>query len=259
MENWKGKVVVVAGGSSGLGLAIAKAFVPLGASVVLLARDAQRLAQVVEKLNECDANPATGMVVDATNESAVADAVSEIQNLHGRIDAWINAIGQSVRTRFADAKVADYRRLMEQNFFGSLIAQPRSLACTRKGVWKSGKYWFPSVKNRLALYCALRDSQTCAGGILSSTSTGRSAQRPFPVCLPRPNSTRRSVAQVCGASGWAARGRKKTGCWGAASRHRSRLAGQKNNLGLREKKKRIGRPGQVSLSICASAGCTVAR
>ncbi len=132
MENWKDKVVVVAGGSSGLGLAIAKAYIQLGASVVLLARDARRLAQVAEKLNENGVNPATGMVVDATNESAVADAVSEIQNLHGRIDVWINAIGQSIRTSFADAKVADYRQLMEQNFFGSLIASLAALPALEK-------------------------------------------------------------------------------------------------------------------------------
>ena len=49
MASWKNKVVVVTGGSDGLGLALAREFARRGARVVLLARDESRLKKIVEQ------------------------------------------------------------------------------------------------------------------------------------------------------------------------------------------------------------------
>jgi NADP-dependent 3-hydroxy acid dehydrogenase YdfG len=49
MSDWKGKVAVITGGSSGLGLTIARQLLAAGAHVVLAARDSQRLERLVGK------------------------------------------------------------------------------------------------------------------------------------------------------------------------------------------------------------------
>lgn len=120
MVNWNDKVVIVAGGSSGLGLAVAQAFLRRGARVRLLARNAQRLNNVVAELNKSNDDRASGNSVDATNEQDVLAVASQIATDYGRIDVWVNAIGQSIRTSFSEADGADYRRLMDQNFFATL-------------------------------------------------------------------------------------------------------------------------------------------
>ena len=98
-------VVVVAGGSRGLGLRIADGFGKANsAKVVVLARDKQRLAAAVEELKESlagivDQDP-LGYDVDATDESAVTQVVQTIVKQHGRIDVWVNAVGKSTRVDF---------------------------------------------------------------------------------------------------------------------------------------------------------------
>jgi short-subunit dehydrogenase len=138
MTNWNGKVVVVTGGSSGLGRQIAAEFLRCGCHVVCLARDAVKLNAAAEELKEVQslnslsgANPqngpsdkATGSVscvaADVTDDASVAAAVAEIKQSHGQIDVWINNVGRSLRISLADATVSDYRELMEINFISAI-------------------------------------------------------------------------------------------------------------------------------------------
>ena len=131
---YSGKVVVVAGGSKGLGMAIAKAFSANGAIVVLLARSKERLESAATFLNSLGGVAETYFFsVDLTQGPQVEQVVLEIRKRHGQIDVWVNAVGQSIRTSFDDCSVQSYRDLMEQNFFTSVngsLAVLESLAET---------------------------------------------------------------------------------------------------------------------------------
>ena len=116
---YSGKVVVVAGGSKGLGLQIAKSFANRDAKIVLLARDQDRLDRAVHGISGETAN---GYSVDLTDVTSVAQVVADIGEKYGRIDVWVNAVGQSTRTSFAECSVQNYRDLMEQNFFANVNA-----------------------------------------------------------------------------------------------------------------------------------------
>lgn len=119
MANWTDKVVVVTGGSSGLGRAIAAEFAEAGASVICLARDEQKLAQAVKELSQSGAT-LSGVVADVTSDQSVAEAIAEVRNQHGQIDVWVNNVGQSLRISLEDAGVEDFQKLMEINFLSAV-------------------------------------------------------------------------------------------------------------------------------------------
>ena len=119
MANWTDKVVVVTGGSSGLGRAIAAEFASVGAKVVCLARDEAKLATAVEELSQSDAD-VSAVVADVLDDASVAAAVAEVKQRHGQIDLWVNNVGRSLRIALADATVADYQDLMEINFLSAV-------------------------------------------------------------------------------------------------------------------------------------------
>lgn len=132
--SWQGKVVVVTGGSEGLGLAISRAFFQANATVVMLARDESKLDLAVNNLDDRLAvgsiaeNPdasnlpprISGVAADVTDDQSVAEAIAEVLAIHGRIDVLINNVGQSCRVRFADAEASDYQRLMDINFYSAV-------------------------------------------------------------------------------------------------------------------------------------------
>lgn len=120
MNTWTDKVVCVAGGSRGFGCEIARAFHHLGAKVVLLARDEQKLRSAVEPFNQIRADSGHVVTADLSDDQQRSSAVRSIIESHRKIDVWVNAVGQSIRSDFASAGMEDYRRLMEQNFFVSV-------------------------------------------------------------------------------------------------------------------------------------------
>ncbi len=120
MSNWNGKTVVVAGGSRGLGLEIAKAFHRRGAGVTVLGRNVADIQVAVAALNRRRADSARGISVDLCDEQDRKRVLGEILARPDSVDVWVNAVGQSTRAEFQQVTMADYRQLMEQNFFVSV-------------------------------------------------------------------------------------------------------------------------------------------
>ncbi len=119
MANWTDKVVVVTGGSSGLGRAIAAEFAEAGAKVICIARDLQNLTQAAHELGRSGAT-VDCVVADVTDDQSVAGAVAEIKQRHGQIDVWVNNVGRSLRIGLTDARVEDFQELMEINFLSAV-------------------------------------------------------------------------------------------------------------------------------------------
>jgi NAD(P)-dependent dehydrogenase (short-subunit alcohol dehydrogenase family) len=92
-----GKVVLVAGGTGGLGRAVSLAFVEEGARVVVTFRrpgDLDELKKAASrKLVEAEGSSLEGYAVDVTDEAAVAKLVDGIVERHGRLDCLVNAVG----------------------------------------------------------------------------------------------------------------------------------------------------------------------
>lgn len=85
-----GKVVLVTGASTGIGRAAAVAFADEGATVVLVARRAAVLDELVAALHGVDHLP---IVADVTNEAEVDAAFAAVRARYGRLDAQFNCAG----------------------------------------------------------------------------------------------------------------------------------------------------------------------
>jgi NAD(P)-dependent dehydrogenase (short-subunit alcohol dehydrogenase family) len=90
--SFAGKVVLVAGGTGGLGRAVSLAFLAEGAQVAVTYRNEEEFA-ALKKAAGANATSLEGHRVDVTEESAVGKLVDGILEAHGHLDAMVNAVG----------------------------------------------------------------------------------------------------------------------------------------------------------------------
>lgn len=95
MFNLDGKVAVVSGASSGLGQQMALALARQGATLAILARRVERLAEFEPKLREAGAKDVLAMRCDVTSTDDVNKVASEVEEKFGRVDILVNCAGAS--------------------------------------------------------------------------------------------------------------------------------------------------------------------
>jgi len=109
-----GRVAVVTGASSGIGVEIARLLAARGDLCVLLARRAGRLEQVAEELGG-EAEPC-----DVSDPAAVEAVAARVLERHPRIDLLVNNAGIPGRTRFLDGDPEVIERLIRINYLGNV-------------------------------------------------------------------------------------------------------------------------------------------
>jgi NAD(P)-dependent dehydrogenase (short-subunit alcohol dehydrogenase family) len=91
--NFHDKIVLVTGGTGGLGREVTMAFLEAGATVVVTYRVAEEFAAATSAAERIGATPPEGAAVDVTDAPAVEKFVAEIAAKHGRLDILVNAVG----------------------------------------------------------------------------------------------------------------------------------------------------------------------
>jgi NAD(P)-dependent dehydrogenase (short-subunit alcohol dehydrogenase family) len=135
--------VLVTGGTSGLGLAMATALAAAGSAVALTGRSGERARSVAEGLPGAPGRPgAAGLELDVRDEASVARAVDQAWSSLGGLDMLVNNAGIGMRTvnprfmtqpqSFWETPVDGFRAVVETNLTGYfLVARevtPRLLA-----------------------------------------------------------------------------------------------------------------------------------
>lgn len=121
----KGKVVVVTGGTSGIGEAVAEAFAQEGAKIAVCGRSLNKLNAVQKKFEEKGYPIYTESVDVAVNEQLEHFAES-VEKTYGQIDIWVNNAGVNIHKGFEDVSEEEWHGLVNTDFksvfFGSAIA-----------------------------------------------------------------------------------------------------------------------------------------
>jgi NAD(P)-dependent dehydrogenase (short-subunit alcohol dehydrogenase family) len=105
------KVIIVTGGSSGLGLATAHLLHQQGNQVIITGRDPEKLKVATDIIGPgCEA-----VTLDMNNESTFADFVEDIVKKYGRIDSLVNNAGINAKKPFLDVTDSDFGSIMKVN------------------------------------------------------------------------------------------------------------------------------------------------
>jgi len=110
--------VFITGGSSGIGLALARQAAAAGARVSLVARDPAKLATARAAVGGATFTATADVAVEAELRTALAAA----EQAHGHVDVLIASAGVARPGYFEDVPVAVFERTMAVNYFGTLYA-----------------------------------------------------------------------------------------------------------------------------------------
>jgi NAD(P)-dependent dehydrogenase (short-subunit alcohol dehydrogenase family) len=117
----KGRVVVLTGGTSGVGLATVRLLLAEGASVATCARDEARLIRVRDNLaKEFDAAQLLACKCDVVQEKDVAQFAKAVTDWRGTCDVLINNAGGGRFSTFAATDDATWRSELELKFFSQI-------------------------------------------------------------------------------------------------------------------------------------------
>ena len=121
------KVAIVSGGSDGIGLLFAKCFVEAGGSVMITGRNAEKLQNRVDELNQIRPGCAAGVPCDVRFYDQVCAVCDKTVELFGSIDVLINSAGGAERRifnvedkEFPDVPIEAYDWSIDVNLKGQL-------------------------------------------------------------------------------------------------------------------------------------------
>lgn len=123
--------VIITGGSSGIGAALARLHLARGSKVSLIARDAARLDEAAARLAEAGRAPAV-FAADVSDRTALEGAIEEAEALSGPCDLLVTSAGIAHPGYFAALSQDDFRTQMDVNFFGTVNAVRAVLAGMRR-------------------------------------------------------------------------------------------------------------------------------
>lgn len=132
-----GRTVLITGASSGLGRRFARIAVAAGARVVVAARRADRLAELVAELG---AGKAFAVAMDVESEASVIAGYDAAEKALGPVDTVIANAGMNVQALSADIDIEDFDKVMNVNVRGAfLTAREGARRMMAAGVKETGR------------------------------------------------------------------------------------------------------------------------
>ncbi|MES9521834.1 SDR family oxidoreductase [Streptomyces capoamus] len=118
-ENLSGRTAVVTGAASGIGEAVALHLAAQGARVALLARRADRLEALVEKIR-AGGGEALAVAADVTDDASVDAARARVLEAFGTVDLVVNNAGVMLPNPIGAGRIEEWQRMLDTNVTGVL-------------------------------------------------------------------------------------------------------------------------------------------
>lgn len=126
MKDFKDKVAIITGASSGIGEALAREFAAIGAKVVIAARNEARLNGLVSEIT-AKGGRVLAVTCDVSREEDCRRLIDGAVKTFGGIDVLVCNAGVSMRAVLDDVDTEVLRRLMEVNFWGTVYCTKYAL------------------------------------------------------------------------------------------------------------------------------------
>lgn len=168
----QGDVIVVCGGTRGIGREIANALADLGARLAIVATRQEACEQAAEELKARGAADAIGCAADVTDFAAVQGAFARIYEKYQRIDGLVNCAGINHVAPLLEIDMENFNHVVDVNFTGIVH-------CCKA----AGQYMLPAHKGRIvnvsslsalqgkAKYTAYSASKAAINGFTRALST----------------------------------------------------------------------------------------
>jgi 3-oxoacyl-[acyl-carrier protein] reductase len=126
--SFKGKSVVVTGGSEGIGLAIAQGFLEAGAKLAICGRSQAKLDAALEHLGGSPDN-CLASSADVSNREQIFAFADLVEESFGGIDVWVSNAGIFLGAKIVETTEEQWQRVMDVNlksiYYGGIIAQQK--------------------------------------------------------------------------------------------------------------------------------------
>src|SRR5271155_5820842 len=124
-----GKVVLVTGGSKGIGLACASAFAAEGARIAICSRSRDNVERACAELKD-----ALGVAADLTDASSAGEMIDTVEDRLGPVDVLVNSAGAAKRTPPDNLTPAVWREAFDAKFFSYInVIDPMVKRMARRG------------------------------------------------------------------------------------------------------------------------------
>jgi NAD(P)-dependent dehydrogenase (short-subunit alcohol dehydrogenase family) len=125
-----GKVIVVTGAGTGIGLGIARRLAAEGGAVVIAELNADSGAAAATQIN-AEAGQACFVQTDVTDEASVKAMTAAAVDWHGRLDVLVNNAGASPRKRLSDMTTRDWHAILDLNLTGQYLCAQHAIPYLR--------------------------------------------------------------------------------------------------------------------------------
>jgi short-subunit dehydrogenase len=129
MANFKDKIVVITGGSDGIGKALVQQFLDAGAKVATCGRNNDKLLSLS---NDCANDNLFTMQVDVANQAQCELFIKAVVDKWGGIDVLINNAGISMRALVSEVSIETLKNVMDINFWGTVYTTKAALPAIQK-------------------------------------------------------------------------------------------------------------------------------
>ena len=131
----KGKSVIVAASSEGIGRAAAELFAAEGARVAMCSRDAGKLGAAAESIRSAHAAEVLAEAVDVTDQAAISRFVSRVAERYGGVDVCVTNAGGPPAKMFLETTPEEWQRAFELNLMSTISFAHAVIPWMQKRRW----------------------------------------------------------------------------------------------------------------------------